>query len=174
MRAALLLIAFAALAAFAAAGGQDDESMTPMNEAADMGVATDGNMTGEAPPRPAWLSGHMWLRAGEEPSGSVWYFDPFESDFDVRPHLVVLRVDETPDPRSPHNNTARHAEIDCAARSYRIVDTIHYDDSGRASEGDERGDGRMVRISAGTIFAAVADTVCEHVAYHARMRNQGG
>ena len=46
--------------------------------------------------------------------------------------------------------------------------------SGRASEGDERGDGRMVRINAGTIFAAVADTVCEHVAYHARMRNEGG
>lgn len=173
MRAALLLIPFAALAAFASAGGQDDESMTLMNGPGDMDMQTVGNSTEEAPPRPAWLSGHMWLWAGEEPSGSVWYFDPFESDFTARPHRVVLRIDETPDAASSHNNTLRVAEIDCAGHRYRILRTTHYDDAGNASEANERGDGRMALANPGTIHAAVEETVCRHVAIHERMRGDG-
>jgi len=173
MRAAIPLIPFAALAASFSAGGQDEESMTMTDGTAGMDMQAAGNVTEAPPPRPAWLSGHMWLWAGEDREGAVWYFDPFESDFDVRPHRVVLRVDETPDAASPHNNTLRVAEIDCAARSYRILSTIYYDDAGNATQADERGDGRMAPLGPGTIHAAVADTVCRHVAHHERMRGGG-
>jgi hypothetical protein len=115
----------------------------------------------------------MWLWAAEAETGAVWYFEPFESDFAVRPHLVMLRTDETPDAQSPHNNTQRLAEIDCAAHRYRILSTTHYDDSGRASEGNERGDGNMVPVAPGSVFAAVEETVCRHVAHHERMRGGG-
>ncbi len=177
MRAALLLVPVAALAATVvavAAVGQDD-SMDQGNDApmatGETEMSTDTNLTAEAPPRLAWLSGGMWLIAGEAETGAVWYFEPFDSDFGVRPFRVVLRTDETPDPASPHDNTARVAELDCAGQRYRILATTHYDDAGRASAANERGDGSMAPVVPGSTFAAVAETVCRHAAHHERMRS---
>lgn len=186
MRAALLLIPLAALAAPLAFAAQDDpamdEAMNAVEDAAmqaeaemDMDIAsndasafamenaTDMNMTAEEAARPAWLSdGGMWLWAGEEAGGSVWYFDAFDSDFSTSLYRVALRTDETPDPARAHDNTARTAEIDCASRRYRILATTHYDETGRAGEANGRGDGGLVPIAPGSVFAQVADTVCSH------------
>ena len=181
MRAALLLIPIAALAAPLAFAAQDDSAMDDLNAAyaadeemdlgMDMNMSTDMNMgpmdmnvTAEEAARPAWLSvtTGMWLWAGEEAGGSVWYFDAFDSDFSTSLYRVALRTDETPDPARTHDNTARTAEIVCASRRYRILATIHYDAAGRASEANERGDGSLVPIAPGSVFAQVADTVCSH------------
>jgi hypothetical protein len=128
------------------------------NDSMDLGEGANlmdmpGNYTAPAPPpRPAWMGGGMWLIAGEERSTIFWYFEPLESDFTVTPHRVVLRADETADAASPHNNTARLAEIDCAANRYRILRTTHYDDAGNATEANERGDGSMMPVRRGTVF----------------------
>lgn len=184
MRAALLLIPLAALAAPLAFAAQDDPAMDdPMNSveamayeaemdmdmagndvtAFDMDNMTDTNMTAEETARPAWLSdGGMWLWAGEEAAGAVWYFDAFGSDFSTPLYRVALRTDETPDPARTHDSTARTAEIDCARRRYRILATTHHDAAGHASEANERGDGSLVPITPGSVFAQVTDTVCSH------------
>jgi len=182
MRAAILLVPLAALAAASIAGGQkgepaEQELMDVINnveaasdalEAATAAAeaaadAAMGNVTEAAPARPAWLSGHLWLYAAEAEDGPVWYFDPMDSDFAARPHRVVIRVDETPDPARTHNNTLRIAEIDCAAHHYRILSTTHYDDAGNAVEANERGDGRLVPVAPGSVLAGVEQTVCAHV-----------
>lgn len=172
MRAALLLIPLAALAAVSvAAGGQDAESMDVSNaaeEAADAAeadafdMATMGNVTEAAAPRPAWLSGRTWLIAAEAETGAIWYFEALDSDFTRRPYRVLLRTDESGDPASPHDNSERLAEIDCAGHRYRILRTTHYDHAGRATEANERGDGRMVPMAPGSVFAAVEETICRH------------
>jgi hypothetical protein len=134
-----------------------------------------GNAT-EAVPDPAliWLPNHIWLYAAEDEGGAVWYFDPWESDFAVQPHRVVLGVDQSPDPARAHDDTLRVAEIDCAAHRYRILSTVHYDDSGNASEANERGNGSMVRPAPGSIFAAVEETVCNHVSGQAAATEMNG
>ena len=108
-----------------------------------------GNVTEAAAPRPAWLSGRIWLIAAEAETGAIWYFEALDSDFTARPYRVLLRTDESSDPASPHDNSERLAEIDCAGHRYRILRTTHYDDAGRATEANERGDGRMVPVPPG-------------------------
>jgi len=179
MHAALLFIPLAALAAFGLAAQDDpvmDEAMNAVDaagaeadmvalnesEAFDMENMTDMNMTAEETGYSAWLSdGGAWLLAGEEMAGARWYFDVFDSDFSSVPYRVVLRTDETHDPGRAHNNTARTAELDCAGNRYRILATTHYDDDGRATEADERGDGSMRPIPPGTL-AGIAETICSH------------
>lgn len=164
MRAAILLIPFAALAAsVVAAVGQEEDDMDIAGDAAETDMESIGNSTAEMPePALIWLPNHIWLRAAEAETGSVWYFEPWESDFSVQPFRVVLAVDESPDPTSPHDDTMRVAEIDCSAHLYRILSTTHYDDAGNASEADERGDGRMVAVQPGSVLAAVEESVCRH------------
>ena len=166
MRSALLLIPFAALAAASiAAGGQDEESMDMGNDIM-MDMSTDTNTTEAPPRRPAWMAGRTWLWAGEAETGAVWYFEALVSDFTVRPHRVLLRTDEAGDPSSPHDNTERLAEIDCAGHRYRILRTTSYDIAGRATEADERGDGSMVPVAPNSVFAQVEETVCRHAEAH--------
>ena len=176
MRAAFLLIPFAALGALATAGGQDVsgngsmESMDSAEMAADAAEAAAdelaGNVTEAAPGRPAWLSGRTYLWAGESGDGAIWYFEGLDSEFSVRPHRVLLRTDESRVAGSPHDNSERLAEIDCAAHRYRILRTTHYNRAGRASEANERGDGSLVPVPPGSVFAAVEETVCGHAQRH--------
>lgn len=172
MRALLLPLALAACTP--AAGGQDEDVMASINaaEAAadaledameNAADALDANLTG-APLSPAWLADGSWVYAGEEVTGAVWYFEAMASDFTVRPHRVLLRTDEHFDPDSVHSDTARLAEIDCARHLYRILRTTHHDEAGRASEADESGDGRMVPVAPGSVFAQVEESACRHAA----------
>lgn len=167
MRAALLLIPFAAFAvSVVAAGAQNQDGTGAASQAARKAAEAAeaaANAAGDAEPaHPAWMAGRMWLLAGEADDGSVWYFEGHDSDFARSPFRVVLRTDDTPNPRRAHNNTQRLAEIDCAGHRYRILRTTHYDDAGRAVEADERGDGRLAPVTPGTIFASVAETVCRY------------
>jgi hypothetical protein len=163
MRAALLLIPSAALAAaaVAAVGLQKEEAMDMGNDVLEMDAAP-GNSTEAAAPSPAWMAGRTWLYAAEEEEGAVWYFEALDSDFTVSPHRVLLRIDHRPDPNRTHDNSERLAEIDCAAHRYRILGTTHYDDSGRATPADERGEGRLVPIVPGSVLAGVEAAVCRH------------
>jgi hypothetical protein len=172
MRAALPMIPFALLAAaVAAAGLRQEESMDAGND-----VMTDpnlGNSAEAAAPGPAWMSGRTWLYAGEEEEGAVWYFEALDSDFTVTPYRVLLRTDETPDPDRSRNNSERLAEIDCAAHRYRILSTTHYDDAGRSTQADERGDGGMAPVVPGSVLAGVEAAVCRHVADRLSMEIDG-
>lgn len=184
MRAPILLIALGALAAASIALGQKSEqdlnasiedldaasnaveaAAAAVEAAADAAETTaTGNSVAPAPARPAWLSGRTFLWAAESADGAVWYFEGLDSDFTVTPHRVLLRTDETAVAGRSYNNSERLAEIDCAERRYRILRTTHYDDSGRSTEADERGDGRLAPIVPDSVFAGVADTVCSHAA----------
>jgi hypothetical protein len=42
--------------------------------------------------------------------------------------------------------------------------TTHYDDGGHAIETDERGDGRLMPVTPGSVFEAVQETVCRYAA----------
>lgn len=201
MRAAILLIPFAAFAGAWSAGAfqsdpygdnamadaramndADSMDMNIMNAAADLmdmpanytapendTMMMDGN--GQEPPNPVWLAGHMWLRAGAEAHGPVWYFDPLRSNFDAEPHRVWLRLDETPDTTIPYRNTLREVEMDCAAGSIRTLRTTHYDFDGNATV-DEDSDGRMNRPAPGSGPAQVIATVCRHVVQHDTRRRR--
>ena len=173
MRAALLLIPLAILAASVVAAGQDEDRMDVPNAAEELASDIEGNFTEAPPPRPAWLSGRTWLIAAEAETGAIWYFEALDSDFTVRPHRVLLRTDESGDPSSPHDNSERLAEIDCARHLYRILRTTHYDDAGRATEANEHGDGRLAPVPPGSVFAAVAETVCHHAAGHSTAFTNG-
>ena len=147
----------------AEADALDSESMDLGNDVMAMDMEM-GNVTEAAAPGPAWLSGRTWLWAAEADTGAVWYFEPLDSDFTMRPHRVLLRTDESDDPASPHDNSERLAEIDCARHLYRILRTTNYDAAGRATEADERGDGSMVPVAPESVFAQVEETVCRHAA----------
>jgi hypothetical protein len=167
VRAALLLIPFTAFAvSVVAAGAQNQDAAEAANQAAQKAAeaaeAAANAAEGTEPAHPAWMAGRMWLLAGEADDGSVWYFEGHDSDFGRSPFRVVLRTDDTPNPRRAHNNTQRLADIDCAGHRYRILRTTHYDDAGRAAEADERGDGRLVPVTSGTIFQSVEETVCSY------------
>lgn len=187
MRALLPPITLALAACTAAAGGQDDNLMVWTNaaeaaaeaaeaDASDMEsmnlgndvMATDmdmGNTTYPEPtPSPAWMAGRTWLYAGEAETGAIWYFEGLDSDFTRRPHRVLLRTDERADSNSAYDNSARLAEIDCVGHRYRILRTTNYDQAGRATEADERGDGRMAPVAPGSVFAQVEESVCRHAA----------
>lgn len=205
MRAAILLVPFAALAAAYAAGRPpidpyanamvDDEMTMTMNSSGDpandmssmdidMNAAEQAAANAEAAaenaiagaqadldnaldmgpdpaPSPAWQSGDMWLVAGEEPSGSIWYFEALESDFTRSPLRVILHTNLA-GAAGPRNTIMRVAEVDCDGGSYRMLSTTRYDDAGNASEANERGDGRMKQASPGTIHARVVAAVCDH------------
>ena len=187
MRAALLLIPLAALAAPLAFAAQDDPAMDDAMNAVDamayeaemdmdmagndvtafdMENATDLNLTPEEAARPAWLSdGGMWLRVAEEEDGSVWYFDAFGSDFTTSPYRVELRVDRTPS-AGPYHSTATAIALDCAGRRFRIIETTEYAEPGVASPTDVRRYRTMSPIAPGDFFAQIADTVCSHAENH--------
>jgi hypothetical protein len=119
------------------------------------------------------MSGRTWLYAGEEEEGAVWYFEALDSDFTVSPHRVLLRTDHRPDPNRTRDNSERLAEIDCAAHRYRILSTTHYDDAGRATRADERGDGGMAPVVPGSVLAGVEAAVCRHAADRRSMEIDG-
>lgn len=121
------------------------------------------NMT-MGPPPPAWMTSGTWETVATGAEGAVWYAEILDTDFTAALFQVQLRTDETPDPRRTANNTRRLAEIDCAGRRYRILRTTRYDDSGRATEANERGDGRLTPVTAGSVFAEVMATLCSHAA----------
>ena len=131
-------------------------------------LAGDGNLGNSTEPEtragPAWLAGGTWLYAGEAYTGAIWYFEGLESDFTVRPHRVLLRTDERADSNSAYDNSERLAEIDCTGHRYRILRTTNYDQAGRATGADERGDGRMVPVPPGSVFAQIEESVCRHAA----------
>ena len=192
MRVAILLIPLVAFAAYSAGAPPTDpygynamnaaeqavanaEAAADMamdaasNDSMDMGMdanmmdMTMGNSTAPATsPSPAWMAEGFWLIAVEEASGAAWYFEPFASDFTRSPFRVILRTDETGDAARRHNNTERRIELDCAAQSYRILSTTHYDDAGNRADVDEDGDGRMIRPAPESAWAEVVDTVCRH------------
>lgn len=143
-------------AAEAAASAVENDVMMSENEVYAMDIYTNA-MAG-----PSWIGEASWTYGSQAEGGAVWYFDA-TFDRTKRPLRVRLRTDETPDSARTTNNIERLAEVDCAGRRYRILRTVHRDDAGRATEADERGDGQMVPIAPGSVFAGVADQVCGYV-----------
>lgn len=123
MRAALLLIPLAAIAATVlAAGAQNRAPTEAANQAAQKAAEAAASNAGDAePPHPAWMAGRVWLLAAEADDGSVWYFEGHDSNFTRPPFRVLLRTDDTGNPRRVHNNTERLAEIDCAGHRYGML-----------------------------------------------------
>jgi hypothetical protein len=126
LRAALLLIPLAAIAATVLAAGAQNRAPTEAanqaaRKAAEAAQAAANNAGDAEPPHPAWMAGRVWLLAAEADDGSVWYFEGHDSNFTRPPFRVLLRTDDTGNPRRVHNNTERLAEIDCAGHRYGML-----------------------------------------------------